>query len=191
MGLPANLYKPKQGWLSIPVVAAEIPDWQKRVDVLDDRLDKAIAERKGSPKGTPRRKELDRERQQIERDLSAACRELHPRQIIHALSLEPADENASGLSGDELDAILCALPGVLDDNQRLEDTNHDPALSRKILERLRKRSGMTDYDGPHGAPAGYVLARSRPTIASTKVHIVDDNTFREMLRNCDDSYLSQ
>lgn len=76
-----------------------------------------------------------------------------------AEGLELIAENGEMLNNDELDAIICALTGIVDNDQILQNDELKHEISKGIISKLK----IEDLNGINvEPPLGYVLLKERP-----------------------------
>lgn len=70
-------------------------------------------------------------------------------------------ENGDTLNSDELDAIICAITGVVNDNLILQGDELEYEILKKVKNKL-KNVNLTDIDV--SPPRGYVLLKEKPNV---------------------------
>ena len=97
--------------------------------------------------------------------------------IESAANWKPDESGSLFINDDQLDAIICALPGVVKPEDRLEGDE----LKKEIRDRIQKK--QTEYEGPCEPPKGYCLIKKSAPDNLPKINVckVNKNKFDKML----------
>lgn len=192
MGLHFTKYKDGNLAFEIPIGGTgwtnrELESDRKELDAIITGLEK----QKGNKKRGAEIKKAKTETVKIAKKIKWIPKQTRAIEIAEKLRLTPADSDLS-ISGDQLDAIICAIPGVIARDQCLQGAELRNTIRdriRGIIQKKNKRRSkakqLSSYDGPCDPPPSYVLAKSYTGLPEMKVRVICHEEFVKMLAKPD------
>jgi len=181
MQLPSKQYKDKH--VSLVPLGIEAQLKMETELRTNETTRRDLGKKKDSlRRNTEQFKMLGKEIDVLKEEHANLTKRLNPYLVLSALHLTPTEPQLTKISGDDLDAVVAALPGVYR-QAALRDSDTGRPLSDLVFRLIQKRMDLQDFT-PNDrflAPRSYVVMGKRPEIERINLRAVNQSVFDAML----------